>query len=497
MPKTTPNMNLYKVDGATDGNDTFNIDLALNDNWDKIDAAIGEVREDLGNVSVPPASLTQAGITRLSSATNSTSETEAATPKAVKAAYDRGSAGVTAATTAETNAKNYADANFYKKTDFTLANRVRNSSGLLWLSNWKSGGLGNWSVGKTPHPVHTYFFTGSVVNQGQFAILDSDPMPVSSGLYYNVACDFYTIGNATASAAIEIKKGSDVSGGNIASITATPSSDWHRKSVSFLAPAGESSVVLRLVVSTQLVGTQIGFSRISMVSGSSVSPYSSEGDLEALFQLSVDLKTKIANAINGKGGTANSSMNGDQLATAITNIPTARRAYLSAESGEVPIPINNTHTIVVMNIGVVKNAMSFTKASLGSGTLYNPGIRLSTIGTGGYSDDSVRTKLVLRNSKLQTVDVIWGAGSSTTSSNPGDYIYVHSMNLDVGARLLTFAHTRGDNSSQFGVATISIPESFDLTAPLDMVSTHLYNSTFTIQTRRAAQVTVAGYIAVC
>ncbi|MCS1282847.1 tail fiber protein, partial [Escherichia coli] len=37
---------------------------------------------------VPTASLTAKGITQLSSATNSTSETLAATPKAVKAAYD-------------------------------------------------------------------------------------------------------------------------------------------------------------------------------------------------------------------------------------------------------------------------------------------------------------------------------------------------------------------------------------------------------------------------
>nr|MBJ0123682.1 tail fiber protein [Escherichia coli] len=37
---------------------------------------------------MPTASLTAKGITQLSSATNSTSEVLAATPKAVKAAYD-------------------------------------------------------------------------------------------------------------------------------------------------------------------------------------------------------------------------------------------------------------------------------------------------------------------------------------------------------------------------------------------------------------------------
>ncbi|WP_246072891.1 tail fiber protein [Paenibacillus dokdonensis] len=76
MPTNTPNLNLYKVNGETDGNETFNVDVVLNDNWDKIDAAVG-------NIKVPDASLTQKGIAKLSNAIGSDSETEAATPKAV------------------------------------------------------------------------------------------------------------------------------------------------------------------------------------------------------------------------------------------------------------------------------------------------------------------------------------------------------------------------------------------------------------------------------
>ncbi|MGG1878126.1 phage tail protein [Paenibacillus cisolokensis] len=88
MPSHTPNLDLYKVNGETDGNDTFNVDVVLNDNWDKIDAAVSQIQEDLGNVTVPDASLTQKGIVQLSNATNSTSESLAATPRAVKTAYD-------------------------------------------------------------------------------------------------------------------------------------------------------------------------------------------------------------------------------------------------------------------------------------------------------------------------------------------------------------------------------------------------------------------------
>lgn len=102
MASNTPNLNLLKKDPATDGNDTFNIQTMLNDNWDKIDAAVGEVREELKDINVPDASLTQKGITQLSSATDSTAEDRAATPKAVKAAYDAATAAQSTANAANT-----------------------------------------------------------------------------------------------------------------------------------------------------------------------------------------------------------------------------------------------------------------------------------------------------------------------------------------------------------------------------------------------------------
>ncbi|WP_221885994.1 tail fiber protein [Paenibacillus zeisoli] len=111
MASSTPNLNLLKKNPATDGNDTFNIDTMLNQNWDKIDGAIGKVQTDLGNIKIdiPDATLTSKGKVQLSSSTSGTSESLAATEKAVKDAYDRGSAGVMAAGAAETNAKNYTD----------------------------------------------------------------------------------------------------------------------------------------------------------------------------------------------------------------------------------------------------------------------------------------------------------------------------------------------------------------------------------------------------
>ncbi|MEF2964908.1 tail fiber protein [Paenibacillus sp. M1] len=106
MASNTPNLNLLKKDPVTDGNDTFNIQTMLNDNWDKIDEAMGEVREELEDIEIeiPPASLTEAGIVRLSNSTSGTSESLAATEKAVKAAYDAAATAQTAANTAKSNA---------------------------------------------------------------------------------------------------------------------------------------------------------------------------------------------------------------------------------------------------------------------------------------------------------------------------------------------------------------------------------------------------------
>ncbi|GAB6988049.1 tail fiber protein [Paenibacillus pini] len=106
MPTNTTKLNLLKMNPSTDGAKTFNIDTMLNENWDKVDAAVGKVQEDVKNINpvLPDGTLTQKGIVQLSSATDGARESVAATEKAVKAAYDRGSAGVTAASVAQAKA---------------------------------------------------------------------------------------------------------------------------------------------------------------------------------------------------------------------------------------------------------------------------------------------------------------------------------------------------------------------------------------------------------
>ena len=106
MASNTPNLNLLKKDPIVDGNDTFNIQTMLNDNWDKIDAAVG-------NIDIPDSSLDVKGKVQLSSAVDSDAEDMAATPKAVKSAYDVGIAAqvtANAANSAAAAAQNTANA---------------------------------------------------------------------------------------------------------------------------------------------------------------------------------------------------------------------------------------------------------------------------------------------------------------------------------------------------------------------------------------------------
>lgn len=57
MASNTPNLKLLKKDPLMDGDDTFNIKTMLNDNWDKIDEAVGDIEESIENINVPVTSV--------------------------------------------------------------------------------------------------------------------------------------------------------------------------------------------------------------------------------------------------------------------------------------------------------------------------------------------------------------------------------------------------------------------------------------------------------
>ncbi|GGI45976.1 hypothetical protein GCM10008018_14820 [Paenibacillus marchantiophytorum] len=52
MPSSTTNMGLYKKNPSTDGNDTFDINTMLNDNWDRIDSQVGGQLADSAPMAV-------------------------------------------------------------------------------------------------------------------------------------------------------------------------------------------------------------------------------------------------------------------------------------------------------------------------------------------------------------------------------------------------------------------------------------------------------------
>ncbi|MCD7779758.1 MAG: hypothetical protein LUH05_03705 [Candidatus Gastranaerophilales bacterium] len=62
MSDTTKNLSLYKTDMTTDGNDYFDFDRDLNDNWDKIDNAVGDLQGNTADINL--SNLTSAGLSQ-------------------------------------------------------------------------------------------------------------------------------------------------------------------------------------------------------------------------------------------------------------------------------------------------------------------------------------------------------------------------------------------------------------------------------------------------
>ncbi|MCW3793510.1 phage tail protein [Paenibacillus sp. LS1] len=87
-PKT-PNLGLNKIDRSSPSTTYFDLDKYLDQNWEKVDEGVAtkqdleELREAVGDIDVPDASLTQKGKVQLSSRTDGSSETVAATEKAI------------------------------------------------------------------------------------------------------------------------------------------------------------------------------------------------------------------------------------------------------------------------------------------------------------------------------------------------------------------------------------------------------------------------------
>ncbi|QLG42297.1 tail fiber protein [Paenibacillus sp. E222] len=258
---------------------------SINGVFEKIDAGVATkaeldtLREAVSKMDIPDASLTQKGKVQLSSKTDGTSETVAATEKAVR---DASVAAISVATTDATTKANAAVASIIS---LDSSNLVQNSSANLGFYGWSDYGSAPWSVtAGTNFRTLKYFQVTGAVAANSYAVLDSNVINVIAGTY-NLQAMFYTLGMTTGVLFIEVKNASDDI--TINSLVADSNSNWHRKSKTVTIPSGVTSVKLRLVVAggaSGVPGSVKAISRIKFSAGAVDVPYTAEADDLALFE---------------------------------------------------------------------------------------------------------------------------------------------------------------------------------------------------------------------
>lgn len=62
MASNTPNLGLLKKNTLTDGNDTFNVKTMMNDNWDKVDGAVGDLGAVMPTLGLPSTASVAEGL---------------------------------------------------------------------------------------------------------------------------------------------------------------------------------------------------------------------------------------------------------------------------------------------------------------------------------------------------------------------------------------------------------------------------------------------------
>lgn len=383
MSSNTPNLGLLKKDPMVDGNETFNIETMLNENWDKIDEAVGQVREDLGNIDVdiPEASLTEKGIVQLSSATNGTRENVAATEKAVKAAYDRGSEGVTAAAAAlpkiipdtrsvATKPSDYNQNVAYSfKTGPVVGLNNEEYVVIHGLKGWNddSGGITHEyaSGGTTGSMYHRTGTTSNNVWSAWMQIIDN-AAPWQKRRLTEDNGQSIAISNGNANS---LTSAGYYVGENIANAPRTAPGEWYYINVMAMA-AGVwvKQVAINLFTNTYQMrtGSDSGGGVVSW------GPWS-----EDLFTSVANGKQAIASAISGKGVQASGSDEFAVLANKISHIKTGiqvatgNTAYSSGSRTISNLPFKPEILVVYGRASTFNNSFGYRAESRGYGIAYN------------------------------------------------------------------------------------------------------------------------------
>lgn len=272
--------------------------------------------EQILNVKVPDASTTQKGIVQLSNDRTSNSVSTAPTSRALKSVYDDLLAG---SFRERGNAPSDCNA------------AIQSGSYTVSLASWTGYSnypANSYSYGKlfvlggAGARVQMYFThdnPGRIYERVGFNDTDWRPwtellLSNSGDLQRLLAVRLGDLGTTAGNTQdiASFKSGtSNLTGLVIRQVRVSNGSDWTSTATDLLRRTdGTDQAVLRFQ------GDDVFFKNAD----------SSWTSLRDLKQSSVDKFTKIANAINGKGGNANASMTGDEFAAAITNLPVKRFA---------------------------------------------------------------------------------------------------------------------------------------------------------------------------
>ncbi|RAI92391.1 uncharacterized protein DUF1565 [Paenibacillus pabuli] len=247
---------------------------SINGIFEKIDAGVATqadldtLREAVSKMDIPDASLTQKGKVQLSSKTDGTSETMAATEKAVSDAR----------VAAETNAKQQSEDYTNRKFDSVLENPpnlLMNPTGQLGLNYWRAFGSGSWGVRSSV--LGSYFYISGSLTQTTY--LESFPIKEADLLEstVNLSVEFNTFGS-TGKLYVELL---DQAGNTISQLFSETNREWHQKNVSLVL--GQVSILyVRLVCTEGTVQGIRGFRKVMLYKGGIEVPFNNFSDMRAL-----------------------------------------------------------------------------------------------------------------------------------------------------------------------------------------------------------------------
>ncbi|WP_337032504.1 tail fiber protein [Paenibacillus illinoisensis] len=381
----------------------------------RVNISLDEILRKIENADIPDATLTIKGKVKLSNKTDGTSQTDAATEKAVNdarvAAINAAATDATSkANVAESNAKKYVNDNFRKPSEIINANLVKNSAGQMGLTYWNNVGGVSFTAYRN-QTVGSFFAVDSAVADLQYAVLESESIGVSPNTNYLLQCVFHTSGvSNNAFVYIEIKN--SATGNIIGVLNADPNKWWHRKTTLTTIPAGVTAINLRLVVSNANYATK-GFSRIGFTEAGFDVPYSMDRDNFALWeqtelvkQSGVDAKNGIVGAINAKGGSASTSDTWPTLATKINSIEKSQYQVVSTTLQNetiTSVPASSSdylfRTLATFAVGT--KTISITPEVLTSG------------GSGMFTHRTGGTSITARVALIDGKGVVWGLSPQT------------------------------------------------------------------------------------